>query len=229
MALLKYKAVLLDLDDTLYAYEPCNTLGREAVVSLCHKETGHDFRAVEDAFASARKQVNQNLCYTAASHNRLLYFHKMTELLEVKDLSLPMRLYTAYWGTFLDAMELRSGVERFLQAIVHVPVCLLTDLTAHIQFRKIERLQLTKYISYMVTSEEVGVEKPDPKGFQLALKKCGVQAAEACMVGDNFTKDIEAAQALGMDAYWYASNAAHNAFEHRFDSFNKLQVMLTQG
>lgn len=232
MSKLKYKAVLLDLDDTLYEYDGCNDAGRKAAFILCSNITGLPQDEIHDAFLIARKKINTTLHGTAASHNRLLYFHKLTEQLGLKDLSLPMTLYNAYWDTFLEKLEPRPGVVSFLQSLKGVPTCLLTDLTAHIQFRKIEKLKFDQYIDYMVTSEEVGVEKPAPEGFELALQKCGgIAAHEACMIGDNYLKDIKAATNLGLDAYWFTDeqNEVVSDQEYKFNSFNELCKLVVEG
>ncbi len=47
-------------------------------------------------------------------------------------------------------------------------------------------------------SGEVGVEKPDPRIFLLALERAGVDAAETVYVGDNPEFDVWPSAALGM-------------------------------
>ena len=82
------------------------------------------------------------------------------------------KIYNIYWDTFLENMIPFDEVYEFLEKYKN-KICLVTDLTAHIQYRKIEKLRLNKYISRVVTSEEVGKEKPHPYMFILALEKLG--------------------------------------------------------
>ena len=49
-----------------------------------------------------------------------------------------------------------------------------------------------------IIDEIVGVSKPDPAIFQLALSEAGCSAAEAIMVGDRADHDVRPAKALGM-------------------------------
>ena len=51
-----------------------------------------------------------------------------------------------------------------------------------------------------VISGREGVEKPDPRIFELALERLGLDAADAMYVGDNPEFDVEPATALGMTA-----------------------------
>jgi putative hydrolase of the HAD superfamily len=49
-----------------------------------------------------------------------------------------------------------------------------------------------------VISGLVGIEKPDPRIYQLALQRAGVPAAEAVFVGDNPEFDVVPPRSLGM-------------------------------
>jgi putative hydrolase of the HAD superfamily len=53
-----------------------------------------------------------------------------------------------------------------------------------------------------VVSGEVGVGKPDPRIFDLALRLLGASPEEAVMVGDNPTRDVAGAKAAGVTAVW---------------------------
>jgi len=74
-------------------------------------------------------------------------------------------------------------------------------MQAHIQIRKLERLGVLDLIDFLVTSEEVGCEKPDSKVFDLALRKINLSKEDVIMIGDSLTKDVEAAQTYGIKGY----------------------------
>ena len=64
---------------------------------------------------------------------------------------------------------------------------------------KISRgLGLEPYIDFIVTSEEVGADKPDPAIFRAALDRAGVNAAEAIHVGDQYKLDVIGARKVGI-------------------------------
>lgn len=56
--------------------------------------------------------------------------------------------------------------------------------------------------SVVVSSFDVGIKKPDPAIFRLALDRAGVRADEAVMIGDRLDNDIFPAKALGMKTVW---------------------------
>ena len=61
------------------------------------------------------------------------------------------------------------------------------------------------YIPFLQTildSAIIGLKKPDPAFFQMALNQLDVSAAETAFVGDSFERDIVPAKALGMQTFW---------------------------
>lgn len=62
----------------------------------------------------------------------------------------------------------------------------------------LEELDVGKYFDVRVISGAVGMEKPDPRIFALALERAGVPAVESVYVGDNREFDMEPAAAVGM-------------------------------
>ena len=59
-------------------------------------------------------------------------------------------------------------------------------------------LGLTPLVDFIVISAEVGVRKPDPGIFRLALEKAGVRPEEAIHVGDLPEEDAEGARRAGV-------------------------------
>ncbi len=201
---MKVDNYIFDLDNTLYDYHAPHKKAITKVLSTFSKEFDLSADRAEESFNMARKRTHKELLHTAASHNRLLYFQKMLELNDINSLDYAMKYYNIYWDTFLDQMALLEDARLFLERIKRsgLATCLLTDLTAHIQYRKIEKLGLSRYIDFMVTSEEVGVEKPDAKMFDAALRKLNCNESQALMIGDNYEKDILGAAAMSIKSIW---------------------------
>jgi putative hydrolase of the HAD superfamily len=196
------RGILLDLDHTLYDYEAAHRPALQAALDGMRRLPGTDLARAEHAFSAARRQVHRELAETAASHNRMLYFQRMCELLGANPLEHALDAYNRYWDVFLDRMVLDDGAAAFLDGLGGRPVCLVSDLTAHIQHRKVRKLGLARYAQHVVTSEEAGREKPHPWIFVLALRKLGMHAGSVCMVGDSFAKDIVGASGLGIPSFW---------------------------
>jgi putative hydrolase of the HAD superfamily len=63
-----------------------------------------------------------------------------------------------------------------------------------------ERLGLSRFFDVIVDSAEEGVEKPDPRLFELALRRAGATADRALHVGDMYHVDVVGARAAGLSA-----------------------------
>lgn len=199
------KAVIFDLDDTLYDYKALERAAFECVGGLVRERLGVSVEQYEEAFMRARQATKDMIGETATSHSRMLYFQKTLEYLDIRPLYLALEMYETYWGFFLDNMLLYPGARELLEALhekyIRVGVC--TDLLAHIQHRKLRRLGMMDDVDCMVTSEEAGVEKPSPGIFQLCLEKLRIPAEEVCFIGDNLERDVKGAMAAGLQAVWF--------------------------
>ncbi len=198
------KAILLDLDDTLYAYKPCHQAGYEACKVMAQEKYNISNADFEATWKAGRDKVHQDLHGQGASHSRLLYAQKASEVLFGETHPVfALEMEEAYWSVFLGTMEFKPGVEAFLQEAKDkgIKMCIVTDLTAQIQMQKWLKLDLGRYIDFLVSSEEAGIEKPGKYMFELAMEKLGVKPEECIMIGDSEEKDIKGAEALGIKAY----------------------------
>ncbi|HEY3226444.1 MAG TPA: HAD family hydrolase [Planctomycetota bacterium] len=64
----------------------------------------------------------------------------------------------------------------------------------------LRRVGLADRFETIIDSAEVGVEKPDPGIFRIALDRMGLTAAEAVYVGDTWHFDVVGARAAGLEA-----------------------------
>ena len=65
--------------------------------------------------------------------------------------------------------------------------------------RIMEMLGLAPLLDFVIDSGEVGVEKPDPRIFAIALERARVAARDAVYVGDLYSIDVIGARAAGLE------------------------------
>ncbi len=220
------KAVIFDLDNTLYEYEPCNVIGMKNMHDCLRKILGKDI--TDDSFNeilnNAKKEVKNNLSGMAASHNRVLYAQYICENLNAFTAKNVLSLYNAYWDAFIDSMVSYEGVSELIFQLkkkdIKVGIC--SDLTTLIQMRKLIKLELADLFDCVVTSEESGAEKPMENSFRLVLRKLNVNHENAIMVGDDYEKDILGATALGIDAIQIGKNCRWNRCVSNFKQLESL-------
>lgn len=200
----KIKGILLDLDNTLYDYGICNDNALKKVFFVVSKKFGISEDMVKKDFHTARNQVKAILNGTASSHSRLLYFKKMIENLKgTTDVKFSLELHKIFWKEYFNYMRLRKDAKEFLDFCEenNKKVAIITDLTTEIQLKKIKHLGITKYIHFVITSEEVGKEKPHTGIFHAALQKLRCSPNEVIIVGDDKKRDIQPAEKLKIKSY----------------------------
>jgi putative hydrolase of the HAD superfamily len=193
------KIILFDLDDTLYDYKSAHKKAMNSTYKILKKKINISKKEFDYKFYKSRSEIHRELSGTAPSHNRVLYFQRLVEkthnTIHPEDI---LELYDAYWGELLKHAKLRKGVVQTLKTLKEngLNIGVITDLTTHIQLRKLSKLGLTDFVDIFVSSEEAGREKPHPSPFLLALNKLDLKPSEAMMVGDSPKKDIEGANSL---------------------------------
>jgi putative hydrolase of the HAD superfamily len=103
-----------------------------------------------------------------------------------------------------DAWELYPDVEPMLQAvraIGGVTVGIVSDWGSNLR-AIVAQLDLDRYLDFVLPSGAVGLAKPNPAFFHLALTRAGVAAGDSLMVGDSYRADVRGAWSAGMDAVW---------------------------
>ncbi len=81
-------------------------------------------------------------------------------------------------------------------------LALVTNGAPDVQREKLAATNLARHFAAIVISCEVGVAKPDPRIFRIALDAIGVTAVEAAMIGDSLARDVAGAKAAGLRSIW---------------------------
>ena len=211
-----YKAIIFDLDNTLYDYTACNGIARGKLAkrgSEIFAVTPEEFLRVYD---EANKAVKQRMGDSASCHNRILYAQGTVEKLGGNLVTLTPELYNIYWDTLLEVMELYPGSLDFIKEAkekgCRIGIC--TDMTAHIQYRKLAKMGLAPYIDAIVTSEEMGVEKPHAAMFHACLDKLKTKSHETIYIGDSYERDIKGSSQVGITPVWFVADHPYTPHEN---------------
>lgn len=210
------EALLVDLDDTLYEYAPCEAAARAALIARFVELTGTSEGATKALFTRARASVKER-CATPSGHGRLLYVHEMLhEAMRVAEgtsgatmLDHALALEEVYWSAYLEAMVPRPFAHALLEQTRArgLSVAIVTDLTLAIQLRKLKKLGLFGLVDALVASEEVGADKPARAAFELGAARLGVPIERCAVIGDNDEKDGEGARRLGLPFFHARTDA----------------------
>ena len=75
--------------------------------------------------------------------------------------------------------------------------------------RLVDKAALRPYFDVILTSAALGIRKPHPRIFYAALETWQVVPAQAVMVGDTLSADIQGAKKLGIFSVWVTRRAVH--------------------
>lgn len=117
--------------------------------------------------------------------------------------------HDAYWQARHNIFRLYDETLEVLDSLRgRLPIALVTNGPEFMQQDKLLISNLTDYFDAVITSGALGVGKPDPRIFQLALDRVGADASRAWHIGDNLKADIGGARGSGIHAVWINRNAA---------------------
>ena len=196
----KTKAVLWDLDDTLYS--------RIAAARLTYPGMfrTHLYEGKDDAYIEAAA----DFMIDHLVRDSMIHESSFAALFEAfppnKDFCLKdcQEYYFDHIHEFAVAGAEQVAVVKKLRA-AGIKTAIVTNVDPdRMQFQrhKIDALGLTPLFDAIVMSGEVGVHKPDRRVFDRATQLLGVSNEDCVFVGDNPTADIVGALNAGMEAVW---------------------------
>lgn len=103
----------------------------------------------------------------------------------------------AAWQLFPEAAAFLTELRRR-----GVPLALVTNGDARHQRDKIARHDLARWFEAILIEGEMGYGKPEELVYREALRRLGVEARDAWMIGDHLEFDVGAPQRLGLRGVW---------------------------
>jgi len=200
----KFRAVFFDAGETLVHPHP----SFPELFGLVLRREGHEvdpaqlresLRVVADRFTRAAKDGE---AWTTSAERSKAFWRDVYATL-IGRLGLPPtdqmaeRLYAEFTdlANYRAFPDVRPALERLRASGLMLGV--VSNFEEWLE-RLLESLALTPFFDVRIISGVEGVEKPDPRIFQLALDRTGVEAERSVYVGDNPTLDTEPAEAIGM-------------------------------
>jgi len=196
----RVRAVFFDIDDTLYSSTDLSQKARRtAIEHMVSKGLEMDPEEAYEALLRVVKRYGSNYGY----HLDRFF----TDELKCKpDYRMISAAVIAYHHTkFVNMRPYPHTVETVLGLrLMGMKLGIISDGLPIKQWEKLIRLGLDDFFETVIISgdEDVGLNKPDPKVFELALEKIGVSAEKAAMVGDKIYTDIDGANRVGMTSIW---------------------------
>lgn len=203
-----YRHLFFDLDHTLWDYDA------NAAAALTDLHEKHDINGKSgfslDQLISAFFNVNNalwesfDLGLIGKEDIRKYRFPRIYELLGAGQNEIPINIeveYVELCPTKKATMPKAHEVLTFLKNKYELH--LITNGFKEIQSKKLESSYLAPFFTEVITSETAGFRKPDPRIFELAMKRAGAIKEECLMIGDNLIADIGGAMKSGIDQVFF--------------------------
>jgi putative hydrolase of the HAD superfamily len=97
-------------------------------------------------------------------------------------------------------MELLPGALETLEYFGNLPKAIITNGPSDVQRAAIKAVKLERYFQTILVSgdADVAIAKPNPRIFQIACERLGVEPTDTLMIGDRLDLDVEGAIAAGL-------------------------------
>lgn len=218
------KAVLFDLDDTLYCeHDYVDQAFRAVAEKICCElekkirlgATGSDTHEFESEKTSEEEVAGVAEAYSVGNIHR-----RMWELLEKNGrgrifndiceeygIDIPIPELVSVYRSTRPVLRLYPDAEQifyYLQS-KKIKTGLITDGCSQVQHAKIDAIAMLKSMEVVLATDDLGKDetgkpycKPNPYVYRYCLEKLGCEPSEAVYVGDNPAKDFYGARSLGM-------------------------------
>ena len=105
---------------------------------------------------------------------------------------------------------------------------IITNGFEEVQHIKLAVADLEQYFDVVVTSEKVGVKKPNAKIFEFALEQANAKAEQSIMIGDDLVVDVLGAEKVGMQGIYFNPNKEEHKEEvvHEIFCLSELRTLL---
>lgn len=190
----RIKAVIFDLDDTLY-----NQMQHLAGAYL---SVG---RLMNRLFGLNPLEVKRNLLKLAKVKGSAsgMLFNILLENYKIKpENELLNRMISTFYSYKLTKLEPYKDAANLLRMLKKkgLKLGLLTEGRPELQKAKLEALGFKKLFDDVIVTDELGgrYKKPNPEGFSEIAKRLGVKPEESIYLGDNPKKDFIGPRKIGM-------------------------------
>lgn len=184
------KAVIFDLDDTLYEERQFSRSGFAVVAEH-----------LEQRGIGPRERTAELLDHFHHAEGRQQVFQKLATRLGFPEGWVPeiVKLFRSHRPVIEMAADAHELLTR-LRATYRLRLGCVTDGWLAVQQRKIEALGVEPLLDALVIADEWGRDfwKPHPKPFHTCCARLGVEPSEALFVGDNPERDMVGAHRAGL-------------------------------
>lgn len=203
---MKYKAIFVDIDDTLLDYIPCCRQSFDEALQLIQMDHVEDKDRLFDLFMEISNRLFSEAkrgVYTVAQVMDLYPAEFIERAGWPQHLLEPFTQgFRQGWG---NSHALVEGAFEMLQTLHQrgYKLYAASNSFGHLQRMRLHLAGVLPFFEATYISMDIGYDKPDRRFYDFALNDAHLSADEVLMVGDSMTTDIIGAQQVGIDTCWF--------------------------
>ena len=218
------KHLFFDLDHTLWDFETNSELTFKQIFN--EQNIGVNFSDFFQVYSPINMRYWKSYRESKISKEELRYkrlretFNNLKYEISDSLINIIARDYIDYLPNYNNLLEGAIEILEYLKSkyMLHI----ITNGFEEVQKQKLEKSEISHYFNVIVTSECIGVKKPNPKIFKYAMEKAKTVAYESIMIGDSLEADVVGATQVGMKAI-YLTNEKKDYNE--YISINSLEEL----
>lgn len=168
--------IAIDFEDFIKVYYPINSKYWELYRHEKISKPALRYGRLKDTFDTLQYTISDDLIYKIAND------------------------YIDYLPNFNHLLPNAIEILDYLQSTYQLHI--ITNGFEKVQYLKLKKSGIKKYFDQIVTSESIGLKKPNPKVFEFALASANADPANSVMIGDSYEADILGALHVGMLAVY---------------------------
>lgn len=193
------RAITLDLDDTLWPVMPVIERAEQELQDWLGRHAPRTAALPLERRRVLRREAAQ--AHAPHAHDLGLLRREAIRacLREAGDdpaLAEPAYAWFDHWRQQVRFFD--GQLEALARLAERYPLIALSNGTANVF-----RTAAGPYFRDAVSAREVGVSKPDPRIFAVAIDRTGLRPEQVLHVGDDPGHDVQGARAVGMPVAWY--------------------------
>jgi putative hydrolase of the HAD superfamily len=197
-----YELIIFDADGTLLDFEAAEEKAfAETFKDIIHLSAIHELN-------STYLRINKAL-WEAFERGEItpndLKIERFRRLCKEASIDVdPMVLSQLFLKVLSEQQQLIVGAVEILELLKNkYRLALITNGLIEVQNGRLYGNPITRFFEHIVISEEIGVNKPDPRIFEYTLEKMNhFDKKTTLMVGDSLTSDILGGINSGIDTCW---------------------------
>ncbi|GAB3235561.1 HAD-IA family hydrolase [Hymenobacter seoulensis] len=224
--------VLFDLDDTLFDHANTARAALATSTAGLPEFAGADLEALYQQYSEILEEMHPRVLageFTYEDARRLRFQRLLAPYGVAPTEAEAAHFAQQHYGHYQRLRHPIVGALALLEALrPHYKIGIVTNNRTAEQEEKLRHLGMAHLVDALITSEDIGVTKPNPRIFQVALERLGSYAAETVMVGDNWHADIVGALQVGIRPVWLNRFAGLRLLAHvaEITSFEPLSEAL---